>query len=64
MGKSDKDHARQLLDMANKDHSALSHMLDSTSFSDEVFGFHAQQTIEKALKACRPRPCLSEIARR
>lgn len=51
MGKSDKDHARQLLDMANKDHSALSHMLDSTSFSDEVFGFHAQQTIEKALKA-------------
>jgi HEPN domain-containing protein len=51
MGKSDKDHARQLLDMANKDHSALSHMLDSASFSDEVFGFHAQQTIEKALKA-------------
>jgi HEPN domain-containing protein len=37
--------------MANKDHSALSHMLDSASFSDEVFGFHAQQTIEKALKA-------------
>jgi hypothetical protein len=26
-------------------------MLDSASFSDEVFGFHAQQTIEKALKA-------------
>jgi HEPN domain-containing protein len=51
MGKSDKDHARQLFDMANKDHSALSHMLDSASFSDEVFGFHAQQTIEKALKA-------------
>ncbi len=49
MGKSDKDHARQLLDMANKDHSALSHMLDSTSFSDEVFGFHAQQT--EGLKA-------------
>jgi hypothetical protein len=42
MGKSDKDHARQLLDMANKDHSALSHMRDSASFSDEVFGFHAQ----------------------
>jgi HEPN domain-containing protein len=51
MGKSDKDHARQLLDMANKDHSALSHMVDSANFSDEVFGFHAQQTIEKALKA-------------
>jgi HEPN domain-containing protein len=51
MGKSDQDHARQLLEMANKDHSALSHMLDSVGFSDEVFGFHAQQTIEKALKA-------------
>jgi HEPN domain-containing protein len=51
MEKSDKDHARQLLDMANKDHSALSHMVDSANFSDEVFGFHAQQTIEKALKA-------------
>lgn len=51
MGKSDKDHARQLLEMADKDHSALSHMLDTASFSDEVFGFHAQQTIEKALKA-------------
>jgi HEPN domain-containing protein len=51
MAKSDKDHATQLLDMAKKDHSALSHMLDSENFSDEVFGFHAQQTIEKALKA-------------
>jgi hypothetical protein len=39
MGKSDKDHARQLLDMADKDHSALSHMLDSASFSDEYLDF-------------------------
>jgi HEPN domain-containing protein len=51
MDKSDKDHARQLLEMANKDHAALSHMRDPKNFSDEVFGFHAQQTIEKALKA-------------
>jgi HEPN domain-containing protein len=51
MGKSDKDHAKQLLEMANKDHSALAHMLDTENFSHEVFGFHAQQTIEKALKA-------------
>jgi hypothetical protein len=29
MDKSDRDHARQLLEMANKDHSALSHMLGS-----------------------------------
>jgi HEPN domain-containing protein len=26
-------------------------MLDTENFSDEVFGFHAQQAIEKALKA-------------
>jgi len=51
MGKSDKDHAKQLLDMPRKDHTALLHMLDKENFSDEVFGFHAQQAIEKALKA-------------
>jgi len=51
MGKSDHDHARQLLEMARKDHQAIAHMLDPVSFSEEVFGFHAQQSIEKALKA-------------
>jgi HEPN domain-containing protein len=51
MGKSDKDHAEQLLEMARKDYSALANMLDTESFSDEVFGFHAQQAIEKSLKA-------------
>ena len=51
MAKSDKDHALQMLVMAKKDHQALVHMLDAKSFSEEVFGFHAQQSIEKALKA-------------
>jgi len=51
MGKSDRDHAFQLLQMAFKDHQAISHMLDQDAFSEEVFGFHAQQSIEKALKA-------------
>jgi HEPN domain-containing protein len=51
MVKSDKDHALQMLEMAKKDHQALTHMLDAGSFSEEIFGFHAQQTIEKALKA-------------
>lgn len=51
MAKSDKEHAEQLLKMAIKDHTALASMLDAHSFSEEVFGFHAQQTVEKSLKA-------------
>lgn len=51
MAKSNKDHADQMLKMAKKDHLALSHMLDPADFSEEIFGFHAQQSIEKALKA-------------
>ncbi len=51
MAKSDKDHAFQMLEMAKKDHQALTHMLDAENFSEEIFGFHAQQSIEKGLKA-------------
>jgi HEPN domain-containing protein len=51
MAKSDKDHAQQLLQMATMDHTALMNMLDPEHFTDEIFGFHAQQAIEKALKA-------------
>lgn len=51
MAKSDKDHALRMLEMAKQDHQALAHMLDASSFSEEIFGFHAQQSIEKALKA-------------
>ena len=54
---SDIDHARELLEMARGDLNALRGMLKSDEltgesyFSDEVFGFHAQQAVEKCLKA-------------
>jgi HEPN domain-containing protein len=54
---SDLDHARSLLRMAQSDLNALRGMMalvgdsESACFSDEVFGFHAQQAAEKCLKA-------------
>ena len=37
--------------MARKDFKAMRNMLDADAFDEEIFGFHAQQAIEKALKA-------------
>lgn len=54
MGKSERDYALQLLEMAGKDQRALANMRDTDAFSEEVFGFHAQQAVEKALKAWLP----------
>jgi HEPN domain-containing protein len=48
---SDLDHARQMLAIARRDLKALGGMLDADIFAYEIFGFHAQQTAEKALKA-------------
>jgi HEPN domain-containing protein len=48
---SDPDYARVLLNMAEKDLGALRGMSDSAVFVDEVFGFHAQQAVEKSMKA-------------
>jgi hypothetical protein len=45
------DHARGLLLMARKDFDAMRGMIGNPLFADEVFGFHAQQAIEKSLKA-------------
>jgi len=45
------DQAQDLLLMARKDFDALRGMLDNPLFADEIVGFHAQQAIEKALKA-------------
>ena len=45
------DLARQLLSSAEKDLKAIKAMTDPGVFADEVFGFHAQQAIEKTLKA-------------
>jgi HEPN domain-containing protein len=48
---SEREHALGLLRMAEKDLAALRGMMDEATFADEVFGFHAQQAAEKALKA-------------
>jgi HEPN domain len=54
---SDLEHARSLLRMAQADLNALRGMMNpvipspETFFSNEIFGFHAQQAAEKCLKA-------------
>lgn len=48
---SDIEHARALLAMAARDLRALKGMLEPETFADEIFGFHAQQAVEKSLKA-------------
>ena len=45
------DEARQLLAAAYKDWRALDGMADPNTFAEEIFGFHAQQAVEKSLKA-------------
>jgi HEPN domain-containing protein len=48
---SDIKHANFLLNMAAKDLKALEGMQDSDRFAEEIYGFHAQQAVEKILKA-------------
>jgi HEPN domain-containing protein len=46
------EHAENMLVMSKKDCNALHGMMVNTDyFSDEIFGFHAQQAVEKAAKA-------------
>lgn len=45
------DRALAFLLMARKDFLALQAMTDAHHFSGEIFGFHAQQAVEKSLKA-------------
>jgi len=45
------DLARALLNLARDDDVALQALLDGTAVSDAIIGFHAQQAVEKALKA-------------
>jgi HEPN domain-containing protein len=47
----DLEQARRLLAVADRDYRALCGMEDPAVFSDEIFGFHVQQAVEKALKA-------------
>ena len=48
---SDTRQARELVEAAERDVSALRGMGNAAVFSDEIFGFHAQQAVEKLLKA-------------
>ncbi len=48
---SELKHAHNLFELAGKDLKALRAMGDPQIFADEVFGFHAQQAVEKTLKA-------------
>ena len=48
---NDLEQAGNLLRMAEKDCRALRGMEDAHVFSAEIFGFHVQQAVEKALKA-------------
>jgi len=45
------EQAERLLRMAAKDIKALDLMMLPDSIDDEIFGFHAQQAVEKSLKA-------------
>ncbi len=47
----DLEQAKSLLGMAEKDYRALRGMEDPAVFSEEIFGFHVQQAVEKTLKA-------------
>lgn len=46
-----REEASRLLELARMDLTALRHMENPEHFADPVFGFHAQQAVEKALKA-------------
>ena len=48
---SDLEAAKHMIAAAERDLHALRHMLDPGAFALEVFGFHAQQVVEKSLKA-------------
>lgn len=48
---SDVKQARELVEAAGRDISALRGMNNSNIFADEIFGLHAQQAAEKLLKA-------------
>ncbi|HKK01640.1 MAG TPA: hypothetical protein VJ955_05690 [Desulfuromonadales bacterium] len=45
----DIESARSYLAAARRDAQALAHMFDEQAFPLEIFGFHAQQAIEKVI---------------
>lgn len=48
---TDRQDADRMLSLAKVDLKAIRNMLDPDLFEDSVFGFHAQQAVEKAPKA-------------
>lgn len=50
----DIDVARLFLTAGQRDLQALGNMLDAQAFPLEIFGFHAQQAVEKCLKSRLP----------
>lgn len=65
---SDLKQARALLEAAKRDYSALRGMGNADVFADEIFGFHAEQAVEKLLKALlallgQPYPATHDLAR-
>ncbi|MBF0419834.1 MAG: HEPN domain-containing protein [Magnetococcales bacterium] len=46
----DHETVRRMLEAARRDLQAIVNMCDAELFSDEIFGLHAQQAVEKALK--------------
>ena len=48
---NDREHAAMTLTLAKHDLAALRAMKGSAEFTTGIFGFHAQQSVEKALKA-------------
>ena len=48
---NDREQAVELLRLAERDLRALKGMCDANTFAEEIFGFVAQQAVEKSLKA-------------
>lgn len=48
---SDPEHARLMVQLARDDLTALEELKASQRISPAIFGFHAQQAVEKALKS-------------
>lgn len=46
-----QDLARLMIRKARQDLALVENLVESTVIADEIFGFHVQQAIEKALKA-------------
>lgn len=46
-----REYAARLLRKAEEDLAAVRVLVDNESIADDVIGFHAQQTVEKTLKA-------------